>query len=247
MTVLPALAAGPSPLWYTTRATGVVALILLTGTVVLGVTGVFRLAAPNWPRVITAGLHRNISLLALAFVIVHVLTAVLDSYVHITLLNAIIPFSSDYRRLWLGLGAVAFDLLLAVLLTSLVRDRLPQRAWRAVHYLSYACWPIALWHGLGTGTDSKLPWLLLLTAVCVLAVLIAVWYRLSLAGPGQRLAGRVAIAALVAATLVFTFVGPLQPGWARRAGTPPSLLSSAAGGSAGSPPQASADGTEHTG
>jgi methionine sulfoxide reductase heme-binding subunit len=224
MTALPALSAGPSPLWYTTRATGVVALILLTATVVLGVTGVFRLAGPNWPRVITAGLHRNISLLALMFVIVHILTTVLDSFVHITLLNAVIPFSSSYRRLWLGLGAVAFDLLLAVLLTSLIRERLPQRFWRTVHWLSYACWPIALWHGLGTGTDSKLPWLLVLTALCVLAVVVAVWFRLSLAGPGPRLAGRAAIAALVAATLIFAFAGPLQPGWARRAGTPPSLL-----------------------
>ncbi len=111
-------------LWYATRATGVVALVLLTATVVLGVAGTARFAAPGLPRVITAGLHRNLSLLVVGFVAVHVLTTVADSYTSIGLSAAVIPFSSDYRRLWLGLGTIAFDLLLAVTLTSLLRDRL---------------------------------------------------------------------------------------------------------------------------
>jgi predicted ferric reductase len=215
-------------LWYATRATGVVALVLMTATVVLGVAGTARFAAPGLPRVVSAGLHRNLSLLVVGFVSLHVLTTVADSFTNIGLSSAFIPFNSDYRRLWLGLGTIAFDLLLAVTLTSLLRDRLSLRAWRAVHWLAYACWPIALWHGLGTGTDAKLPWLLALDALCVAAVAAAVCWRLWLspAGPGRAvvLAG---MALLTAATVIFVFAGPLQPGWSRRAGTPPPTFSHA--------------------
>ena len=221
------MTAGPSPLWYTTRATGVVALVLLTATVVLGVAGTARFATPRWPRVITAQLHRNLSLLAVVFVAAHVVTTVLDPYAPIGWISAVVPFASSYRTLWLGLGTVAFDMLLAVVVTSLLRARLGYGAWRAVHWLGYACWPVALWHGLGTGTDSKLSWLLALDAACVVAVAAAAGWRLSLGrGPGRPGLGAwlLACAAVPAATVVFVAVGPLQPGWARRAGTPVALL-----------------------
>lgn len=227
--MLSSAVAGPSPLWYSTRATGVVALVLLTATVALGVAGSARFATRRWPRVITAGLHRNLSLLVVAFLGAHILTAVLDSYARIGWISAVIPFASSYRPLWLGLGALACDLLLALLVTSLIRDRLSYRAWRAVHWLGYACWPIALWHGLGTGTDSRLTWLLGLDAVCVAAVASAVWWRISL--PDSRLArlpALLAIGLVPLITIVFVLVGPLRPGWARRAGTPAALLGSAA-------------------
>jgi len=220
------MTAGPSLLWYTTRATGVVALLLLTGSVVLGVAGVARIDNPRWPRLLTAGLHRNLSLLAVAFVAVHIVTTVLDGYAPIGWLSAIVPFTSPYRTVWLSLGAVALDLLLAVVITSLVRVRLGYRAWRAVHWLGYASWPVALWHGLGTGTDSKLPWLLALDAACVAAVTCTLGWRLSLARRRPSvLATALACAAVPLATAVFLAVGPLQPGWARRAGTPVTLLS----------------------
>jgi methionine sulfoxide reductase heme-binding subunit len=221
-------AAGPSPLWYTTRATGVVSLLLLTATVALGVAGVARLSSPRWPRVVTAGLHRNVSLLAVAFIVVHVLTTVLDSFTSISLVSAVIPFTSSYRPLWLSLGAIAFDLILAVVLTSLLRTRISFRAWRAVHWLAYASWPIALWHGLGTGTDARLPWLLALDAACVAGVAGALLWRLSQAEPGStRFAAVLATLGLVLATIVFAAAGPLQPHWAERAGTPVALLGSA--------------------
>ncbi len=167
-------------LWYLTRATGIVALILLTATIVLGVLGTGRVATRRWPRVVTAGLHRNLALTSTALVAVHVITTVLDPYAPISLAAAFIPFASSYRPIWLSLGAIAFDLLLAVLLTSLLRDRLTRRAWHGVHLLVYACWPIALWHGLGTGTDTRLSWVLAIDAACVLAVVTAALWRLSL-------------------------------------------------------------------
>jgi len=212
-------------LWYLTRATGLVALILLTATIVLGILGTARAASPRWPRLLTAGLHRNLALTATALVAVHVVTTVTDPFVSISVAAAFVPFASSYRPIWLSLGALAFDLMLAVLITSLLRDRLNHRVWQAIHLLVYACWPVALWHGLGTGTDTKLSWVLALNVSCLIAVAAAVWWRLALTdNPAVRLAGRVTLAVAAVATAIFVLAGPLQPGWSLRAGTPPALL-----------------------
>lgn len=223
---LAAAGAGPSPLWYATRATGAVALVLLTGTVVLGIAGTARFATPRWPRMITSGLHRNLSLLVVCFLAVHVLTAELDTFAPVGWASVLVPFASAYRPLWLGLGTLAFDLVLALVITSLLRARLGLRAWRAVHWTAYAAWPVALWHGLGTGTDARLPLMLGIDAGCTAAVLAAAGWRLSLVGvPGRRLAVLAGMAVLPLATFVFVLTGPLRPGWALRAGTPAALLS----------------------
>lgn len=225
----PAAQVGPSPLWYATRATGVVALVLLTVTVALGVAGASRLSSPHWPRVVTAGLHRNISLLVVLFVVVHVVTTLLDPFVPINPASVVVPFISSYRPLWVSLGAIAFDLILALIVTSLLRSRMPFGAWRAVHWLAYACWPIALWHGLGTGTDSKLPWLLLLDAACVLLVAGALIWRLIQLAPGPGRTAAMAGAVLVpVATVVFALVGPLAPHWSERASPPDRAAAAAA-------------------
>jgi sulfoxide reductase heme-binding subunit YedZ len=139
----------------------------------------------------------------------------------------VIPLTSNYRPVWLGLGALSFDLLVALVATSLFRRRMGYRAWRGIHWLAYASWPIAVLHGLGTGSDVKSLWMLALTGVCAGAVLIAVWLRIAQAG-ADRTSVRAAAAVLsVAAPLgiaIFALAGPLQTGWARRAGTPGSLL-----------------------
>jgi methionine sulfoxide reductase heme-binding subunit len=216
-------------LWYTTRATGVVALVLLTATVALGVAGTARFSTQQLPGVVRAGLHRNLSLLTVAFVAMHVVSTVLDPYAGIGIISAVVPFSSAYRPLWLSLGTIALDMLAALVVSSLLRSRLPYQFWRGVHWLAYACWPVALWHGLGTGTDSRLSWLLMLDGLCVLVVGAAVLWRLRLAGPGAvRAAGTAATAVFMLATIAFVAAGPLQSGWARRAGTPASLLHTAA-------------------
>jgi methionine sulfoxide reductase heme-binding subunit len=171
------LASGPSVYWYLTRGSGVVALILLTATLVLGVADVRRYSTPRWPRFVIDSLHRSISLLAVIFLGIHIITTVLDSFTSISLVDAIVPFGSSYRPFWLGLGAVACDLLIALVLTSIMRRWLGHRAWRFTHWLAYACWPIAVAHGLGTGSDVKFTWLLAINGVCVVAVLGAVLLR----------------------------------------------------------------------
>jgi DMSO/TMAO reductase YedYZ heme-binding membrane subunit len=173
-------------LWYATRGTGVVALLLLTGTVLLGLLGPMRTASPRWPRFVLGGLHRNLSLLGVAFVGAHVATSVLDTYAGIGWWDAIVPFGSVYRPLWLGLGAVAFDLMLAVLVTSLLRGRIRYRWWRAVHWLSYACWPLAIVHAWGTGTDAGGGWVLALTIGCLAAVAALAVAR-AIVAPNRRM------------------------------------------------------------
>jgi Ferric reductase like transmembrane component len=230
----PAFAAtlGPSAYWYLARGTGVVALVLLTASVVLGILGSVRFAAaPRWPRFAVDAVHRDLSLLVIVVLVIHILTSVLDGFAPITLLDGVIPFVTAYRPLWMGLGTLAFDLLLAIAITSLIRRRLGYRTWRAVHWLAYASWPVAVLHGLGTGSDIKQWWMLALTVVCIMAVVVAVWTRIVRASP-EHAGLRAPATALTVITpiglAVFTLAGPLQKGWARRAGTPPSLLSGAA-------------------
>jgi sulfoxide reductase heme-binding subunit YedZ len=230
MTTLP-IASGTA-LWFLTRGTGVVALLLATLVVVLGVANVRRVQLEGVPRFVVELVHRNAALLAVAFLVVHVLTSVLDPFAPITLIDAVVPFLSAYRPFWLGLGAIASDLLLAIVITSLVRRRLGHRAWRAIHWLAYASWPVAVIHSLGTGSDAKTKWLLALTALCVIVVVAAVVARV-LAGWPRRLGARLgalgAAAALPIGLLIWLPSGPLGRDWARRSGTPASVLAAAHG------------------
>ena len=127
-------AAGPSALWYVSRGTGLTALVVLTGSVVLGILHADRRRPAGAPRMLVESAHRTMSLLVLALLAVHIATTVLDPFAPIRLADAVIPFASAYRPLWLGLGALAFDVLAAIAITSALRLRLGARAWRAVHW-----------------------------------------------------------------------------------------------------------------
>jgi sulfoxide reductase heme-binding subunit YedZ len=206
-----------NPLWFATRATGTIALILLTITVMLGIASAGRYAPRALHRFEMAALHRNVSALTLVFLAIHIATALADTYVTLRWISAVLPFVSPYRPLWVGLGTVAFDLLLAVALTSAVRMRLGARRWKAMHWLAYPAWAIALFHMAGTGTDTRLAPQLLLLAVCVGTVVITAWWRLYAAGPGrvaQRMWLAVATGALPFVLFAFLVAGPLVPGWA---------------------------------
>jgi methionine sulfoxide reductase heme-binding subunit len=186
---------GTTAFWYASRATGVVALLLLTAVLVLGILVNRQGRLPGLPRFAAGSLHRNISLLAVAFVTVHVLSAVLDTYVSIPLLASVIPFASGYHRLWVGLGAIAFDLMLATIITSLVRGHLNRILWRAIHLLAYLCWPVAFAHGLGASGDLRHGWLLDLSVACALIVAAAVLWRL--AGAARQLPRAARVAAIL--------------------------------------------------
>jgi predicted ferric reductase len=162
-------------LWYVSRATGLVSLVLFTATVVLGTMNAGRFATAGWPRFTISALHKNVSLVSIAFLAVHISTAILDSYVSLHWVDVVVPFVSSYQPFWLGLGTLALDLLLAITISSLVRTRIPLRAWRAVHWLAYLSWPVALIHGIGMAqSDGNLTWILALDIGCLVAVVIAV-------------------------------------------------------------------------
>ena len=191
-----------SPLWYTTRSTGIIAFVLFTITTILGLVATQRqLATRSWPRFATQALHRNASLLGVVFLAVHVVTTILDSYVDVSWWSAIIPFTSSYDRYRVALGTIASDTLLLVIITSLVRTRIPEKVWRYVHWAAYGLWPMALLHFISEGTDGSLAlgspaspkWGFWLGMVCLVLVSAAAVARWTLgnapAGPVRSVAG----------------------------------------------------------
>jgi predicted ferric reductase len=164
-------------IWYTIRATGVVALVLLTGTTVLGLLSASRARTRRWPAFAQVDLHKRATMFALVFLGLHVLTAVVDTYVNVGVLSAVVPFASPFKTFWTGLGTIAVDLLLAVAVSSALRQRIAPRTWRTLHWLAYACWPFALAHALGTGTDAAQLWMDAIAAACSVAVLSALVWR----------------------------------------------------------------------
>jgi sulfoxide reductase heme-binding subunit YedZ len=167
----------PRFVWYLMRGSGFVALILFTLTVALGVVGVTRLQSPRWPRLVTGGLHRNIALTATCFLALHIATALVDSWVGLGWIGALVPFLSRYRPLWLGLGVMALDLAIAIVASSLLRKRIGARLWRAVHWCTWLMWPLALAHALGSGTDTTRGWGLAICVACVGMVALAGGWR----------------------------------------------------------------------
>ena len=178
-----------APLWFTTRSTAVVAFVLLTVGTALGVAATQRAVASRlWPRFATQDLHRNVSLLAVGFIVAHVLTTFLDSFVQVSWWSIIVPGVSSYRRLWVSLGTLAFDVIVVIVATSLLRHRMRARTWRVVHWASYAMWPLALLHFLGAGTDAAHGrWGLWLGITAMVAVVLATGVRLIAPNNPQRL------------------------------------------------------------
>ncbi|MFE3174203.1 ferric reductase-like transmembrane domain-containing protein [Amycolatopsis sp. NPDC059090] len=173
-----------SALWYFSRATGIVSLVFSTAVVVLGLLNSGRFATRRWPRFALADLHRNLALASLVFLAAHIVFAVVDGYVDLSWLAVVVPFVSGYAPIGVGFGAVAVDLLLAIVVTSLLRTRIPPRLWRAVHWLAYLCWPVALVHSIGlVASDSARPLLIALDIACLLAVLAAASVRFGSTSP----------------------------------------------------------------
>lgn len=170
-------------LWFFSRASGAVSLILLTGVLALGVATASRWV-PSRSALVVA-LHRSLSLGMSVFLVAHIATAVLDGYVDISWWSTVLPFTSGYETVWIGLGALAFDLFVALLVTSLLRHRLGARAWRGVHWFAYAMWPLAVVHGFAMGT-ADMAWLRDVSIVCGLVGVAAVAARVAMTSADAR-------------------------------------------------------------
>lgn len=180
-------------LWYTTRGAGAVSLVLLSTVVILGLLARLRFESRGWPRFLSAAVHGDLALMTLVFLVLHIVTGVVDPFTHLGL-AALVPFGSYYRTLWLGLGAIAFELLIAIVATSLLRRHIGARVWRAIHWLAYASWPVGVLHGIGTGTDNTAPWMVVIDIVCIAAVGGALLWRM-IAAPADPLADERRVAA----------------------------------------------------
>ncbi len=166
-------------LWFASRATGAVSLVLFTAVMVLGILTAGRAEHNALPRAGVQRLHRSLSLVSVLFLAVHIVTAIADGYVDLNYWDIVLPFGAGYDPFWIGLATVAVDLTIAIGITSALRRRLPLRLWRWVHLSAYAMWPLALLHGWGvSGGDGRKLWMIALDIVCVASVLVAAGYRL---------------------------------------------------------------------
>jgi sulfoxide reductase heme-binding subunit YedZ len=207
----------PRLLWWIDRSSGLVSLVLLTVVMVLGVLATGR-SGPAW-RVVVQGLHRELPLVASVLLAVHIGTAVVDSYVPLSPLDVVVPFVAGYRPIWIGLGTLAIDLLVVLVVTSLLRTRLGLGTWRAVHWIAYALWPLAVVHALGSGSDLHGVTVQRIGLVCLALVVCAAGWRL-IAGRAPavlRLAGFVVLLTALAVGASWAAHGPLAPGWAKKA------------------------------
>src|SRR5450759_3946329 len=212
-----AASSSPSWYWYATRGLGTTTLIVLTGTVVFGIATAKRSIGEATPAFVVADIHRNLSLLAIFLLTAHIVTTVLDPFAHISVRDVIIPVGAAYRPVWLGLGVAATWILVGVAGTSLLRDRVGSRLWRLIHWAAYASWPLAVIHGLGTGSDAQAPWLIAVVTACIVAVLFALVFRLRQGRPATRpvrTSASIVVAAFLVGAGLWGFPGPFHPGWA---------------------------------
>lgn len=164
-------------LWVLGRGMGVAAVVLLSLTVVLGIVTRGGRPLRGLPRFAVQLVHRDVALAATLFVVVHVVTLLLDTEAELRLVDTVVPFVGTYRWFWLGLGTLAVDLLVVLVVTALLRRVIGPRVFRVVHWTAYAMWPVAMAHAIGTGTDGTSAWFLVVAGICAAAVAGAVVWR----------------------------------------------------------------------
>lgn len=200
--------------WEIARVGGLVAYLLATGSVALGLLLSLKAHSSNWPRFITNELHRFITVLTLVFIGIHTLAVLLDPFTGFTPAEVLVPMLAHYRPIWIAMGIVAGYLAIAVWASEYVRKRIGYAWWRRFHYLSFGVFLLGALHGLGTGSDSRAWWALALYAVTVgtVAVLLA-WRLVRALGPDARNVAVAMVGTAVAALAIFTLAGPAQAGW----------------------------------
>jgi sulfoxide reductase heme-binding subunit YedZ len=176
-------------LWYLTRGTGIVLLVLLTLTTCLGILAARADAGRRVPAFVSQGLHRTLSLTSVSLLVAHVTTSVVSPNVDIRLWQVFSPLGATYHPRWLGLGAVSLDLIAIVVVSSLLRARGSLRLWRNLHWLAYLAWAAGMVHAAGMGSDADTRWGLWTGVGCVAAVALSLLVR-TLPRRGRRTAGQ---------------------------------------------------------
>jgi sulfoxide reductase heme-binding subunit YedZ len=198
--------------WYAARAGGVVAYVLLTAVVLLGLRMSSKQRSDRWPRFAVEDVHRFGGLLVGTFLVIHIGTIAIDSYLPFSLTSLAVPLAASYRPVWTALGIVSAELLVALAITNHYRDRIGHRLWRRAHYLNFVVWGAASAHGIGSGTDRNAPWFLAIVAISVACVCGATAARAlrhrSL--PVRWRGGPIVVASVAPVLLVGLVLGPLH-------------------------------------
>jgi sulfoxide reductase heme-binding subunit YedZ len=200
--------------WYAARAGGIVAFALLTVVVLLGVTMAGKKRLDRWPRFALADVHGFGGLALGAFLVLHVGTIAIDSYLPFSISSLVVPLAATYKPAWTALGIVAAELLAALAIANRLQDRIGHRLWRRTHYLNFLVWSAAALHGIGSGTDRSAPWFVAFMAVSIASVVGATSWRIlhSRSRLSLRRVGPFATAAGAASMVVWLALGPLHPG-----------------------------------
>jgi methionine sulfoxide reductase heme-binding subunit len=176
--------------WYSDRAAGIVALVLLTGGVCLGIALAGRARSTRWPAFAIEEVHRYLGFLTGAFIGLHAFAILVDSYVPYSLTQLLVPGTAATRTIPVAAGVVSAELLAALALTNRYRKRLTYAFWRKAHYLNFLVWILALGHAITAGTDSDRPWAAYLYGTCAAAVSGLLAWRILLGRPQARAAAR---------------------------------------------------------
>ena len=163
--------------WILARASGLLAYGLLTSSVLAGIVLKARPFGAALKAVAVADLHRFLAMLGLGFIALHASALVLDSTVRVSVAALFVPGLVPYRPLWSALGVLAAELMLLVYASSALRRRIGVRAWRRLHWATYAVFALASVHGLAAGTDGGRLWALALYGGAVGAVTAAAGWR----------------------------------------------------------------------
>lgn len=187
------LGRAPSPAaWYLARAAGIILYLLVWAAVVTGL-GLTTTLFDRWPgRGMVFSLHAFATNLTYGFLALHLLSLAADTTVRFSPQQLLVPFASGWREPWTGLGIVAGGLALLVGGSFALKRVIGQRVWRALHWLTFPLYLLALLHGLGAGSDARTPWLGALYLATGSAVVLLASYRLLRAAPRTPAAGSAA-------------------------------------------------------
>lgn len=168
-------------LWFVSRALGAMALLLLSLVIVLGVlhnTSVVKNAELGLPRFVLVALHRNLSLISVVFIALHVVTVIVTDYVHLRVIDVFVPGVALFNPVAAAFGTVATDLVIAIIVSSLLRSRLSRRVWFWVHWTSYLCWPVSVVHAvLNVSFRGTTWWTLAIPLLSMITIVVALVYR----------------------------------------------------------------------
>ena len=162
--------------WLASRSAGIVAYVLLSAAVVLGLAMALRLAPTTWRGALRLG-HERIALLALGAIAAHGVLLLGDPWLRPAITQLVLPLSLDYRPFWTALGIVSFDLAAVLSLTYYARRRIGSRRWRTAHRFIPIAWALAALHVIGAGTDAGQLWLQAVLAATIAAIVSLLGWR----------------------------------------------------------------------